>query len=120
MFSGLILISYLSEKSFFKKKVGIKDIKFALPHLSPSPFIVPWTCLTPACTATKLLATAFSVSLWAWIPRFFPGICFVTSSTILETSWGNVPPLVSHNTIHLAPLSYAAFKHDIAYSGLDL
>ena len=31
----------LDEKSFFKKKVGINDIKFALPHLSPKPLIVP-------------------------------------------------------------------------------
>jgi len=43
--------------------VGIKDIKFALPHLSPSPLMVPCTCLTPADTATKELATALPVSL---------------------------------------------------------
>ena len=71
---GFIFISNFLEKSFFKKKVGIYDIKFALPHLSPSPFIVPCTCLTPAKTAAKEFATAFPVSLCAWIPRFFPGI----------------------------------------------
>ena len=43
--------------------VGIKEIKFVLPHLSPSPFIVPWTCLTPVLMAAKALATPFSVSL---------------------------------------------------------
>ena len=37
------LISYLEEKSFFKKNVGIKDIRFAFPHLSPKPLIVPCT-----------------------------------------------------------------------------
>ena len=31
----------LDEKSFFKKNVGINDIKLALPHLSPRPLIVP-------------------------------------------------------------------------------
>ena len=38
-----ILISNqdLSEKDFFKIIDGIKDIKFAFPHLSPSPLIVP-------------------------------------------------------------------------------
>ena len=39
--SCLILISKLDEKSFFKKKVGISDIKFAFPHLSPRPLMVP-------------------------------------------------------------------------------
>ena len=40
-----IVIRFIGDpdkKSFFKKKVGISDIKFAFPHLSPSPFIVPW------------------------------------------------------------------------------
>ena len=37
----LIFILNLFEKSFFKQKVGIKDIRFALPHLSPNPLIVP-------------------------------------------------------------------------------
>ena len=110
-FSRLIFNSNFSLKSFFRNKDGIKDIKFALPHLSPSPLMVPWICLTPAWTAAKLFATAFSVSLWAWIPKFSPGICFVISDTILDTSCGRVPPLVSHKTIHLAPWSYAAFKH---------
>jgi hypothetical protein len=53
------------EKSFFKKNVGINDIKFAFPHLSPSPLIVPCTCLTPAKTAANELVTAFPVSLCA-------------------------------------------------------
>ena len=40
-FFHLITISNWDEKSFFKKNVGINDIKFAFPHLSPNPFIVP-------------------------------------------------------------------------------
>ena len=103
MFSDLMLISNCDEKSFFKKKVGINDIKFALPHLSPKPLIVPWICLTPDTTAAKEFATALPVSLCACIPRFFPGTTFETSFTICETSWGSVPPFVSHKTIHLAP-----------------
>ena len=55
--------SNLSLKVFLRHKFGIIDIKFALPHLSPNPFIVPCICLTPHSTAAKELATAFSVSL---------------------------------------------------------
>ena len=36
------------------------------------------------------------------MPSFFAGIVFLTSSIIFEISFGNVPPLVSHSTIHLA------------------
>ena len=74
----MIFISKFSEKGFFKNIDGIKDIKFAFPHLSPSPLMVPWTWRTPAKTAVKELPTAFSVSLCAWMPRFLPGIFFVT------------------------------------------
>ena len=41
------------------------------------------------------------------MPKFFPGITFETFDTISLISFGNVPPLVSHKTTHLAPLSYA-------------
>ena len=37
--------------------------------------------------------------------RLFPGIIFETFETISLISFGNVPPLVSHKTTHLAPLS---------------
>ena len=47
----------------FKIIEGITETKLALPHLSPSPFIVPWTCLTPALTAARELATARDVVL---------------------------------------------------------
>jgi hypothetical protein len=62
---SLILVSNFSLKVFFKKRVGIIDVKFAFPHLSPSPLIVPCICLAPARTAVNELATAFSVSLCA-------------------------------------------------------
>ena len=41
IFSGLICNSNFDAKSFFKKNVGINDIKLALPHLSPKPLMVP-------------------------------------------------------------------------------
>ena len=96
------------------------DIKFALPHLSPRPLIVPWTCLAPAKIAVRELLTAFSVSLCACMPKFFPGIEFDTLDIISPTSWGNVPPFVSQRTNHFAPSSYACFKQSRAYVGLFL
>ena len=100
-----MFISNLSDNYFLRWNVGIIDIRFALPHLSPKPFIVPCICLAPDKTAAIEFATALPVSLCAWIPKFSPGICSETSFTIFVTSWGSVPPLVSHRTIHLAPLS---------------
>ena len=47
-FSCFMLTLNFSLKSFLRNNVGIKDIRFAFPHLSPSPFIVPCICLTPA------------------------------------------------------------------------
>ena len=61
--------------------------------------------LAPAKTAVRELLTAFSVSLWACIPIFFPGITLVTLFIISPTSLGKVPPLVSQRTTHLAPSS---------------
>ena len=113
-FSFLIFNSNFSVNDFFKESVGIIDIKLAFPHLSPSPFIVPWTCLTPAWIAVKEFATAFSVSLCAWIPKFFPGITFVTLDIISPISWGKVPPFVSQRTSHLAPWSKALFRQSNA------
>ena len=120
IFFSSIFNSYLSDNSFLRLNVGIIDIKLALPHLSPRPFIVPWICLAPDKTAAIEFATALPVSLCACIPKFSPGICSDTSLTILVTSWGRVPPFVSHNTIHLAPLSKAALMHSNAYFGFDL
>ena len=57
--------SNLSIYSSFKAKVGRRVIKLAFPHRSPSPLIVPCTCLTPASTAANEFATAFPVSLCA-------------------------------------------------------
>ena len=54
------------------------------------------------------------------MPKFSPGICSETSFTIFVTSCGSVPPLVSHKTIHLAPLSYAALMQAKAYLGFAL
>ena len=98
----------------------MRDIKFALPHLSPSPLRVPWTCRTPALTAAIEFATALPVSSWQCIPRFFPGTYFIMSITISSISWGRAPPLVSHRVIHLAPESTAATRHLIAKSRFDL
>ena len=65
------------------------------------------------------MATAFSVSLCACIPKFLPGIAFVTLETISPTSCGSVPPFVSQRTIHLAPSSKAVLIQDNAYSGFS-
>ena len=67
----------------FKTKDGIKEIKLVFPHLSPKPLIVPCICLAPALIAANAFATALSVSLWACMPTFWPGISFTTSETIL-------------------------------------
>ncbi len=51
-------------KSVFSAKLGISETRLALPQRSPSPFSVPWSWRAPARSAARLLATAFSVSLW--------------------------------------------------------
>ena len=72
------------------------EVRFALPQRSPSPFSVPCNCRAPARTAASVLATAFSVSLWAWMPTRSRGICRTTAATMASTSCGSVPPFVSH------------------------
>ncbi len=52
----------------------------ALPQRSPSPFSVPWIWLAPARTAASVLATAFSVSLWAWMPIASDGMRRATAA----------------------------------------
>src|SRR3972149_1882890 len=83
---------------FFKTRLGINEHKFALPHLSPSPLIVPCTCLTPALTAARVLATASSQSLCVCMPRGV-FILLTTLQVILSISCGKQPPLVSQSTI---------------------
>ena len=113
-FDLLKFMSKLLLKVSLRISVGIIDTRLALPHLSPRPFKVPWICLAPAKTAASEFATAFPVSLWACIPRWSLGIILDISETISLISCGNVPPFVSQRIIHLAPLSYAAFKQDSA------
>ena len=66
--SGDTPISKASENSRLSRSVGISEHRLALPQRSPSPFSVPWICRAPARTAASELATACSVSLWAWMP----------------------------------------------------
>ena len=47
--------------------------QIGVPQRSPRPLSVPCTCRAPARTAARELATAFSVSLWAWMPRWSAG-----------------------------------------------
>ena len=89
-------------------------IMLALPQRSPRPLIVPCTWRTPARTAASVLATAFSVSLWVWMPSRSPGIFFTTSPTMRSISCGKVPPLVSHSTSQRAPAFSAAARQAIA------
>ena len=42
--------------------------RFALPVRSPTPFIVPWTCVAPARTAASVFATPQPASSWQWMP----------------------------------------------------
>jgi hypothetical protein len=54
--------------------VGSSVTRLALPQRSPMPLSVPWIWRTPARTAASELATACSVSLWAWMPSRSPGM----------------------------------------------
>ena len=58
----------------------MSETRLALPQRSPRPFSVPCTMRAPARTAARLLATAFSVSLWAWMPSRAPGMVRATSA----------------------------------------
>ena len=46
--------------------------RFALPVRSPTPFIVPWTCVAPASTAASEFATPTPQSSWQWMPTGWP------------------------------------------------
>ena len=54
------------------------EIRLALPHRSPQPFIVPCTCVQPASMPAKALATATSLSLWVWMPSGVGTVAFTT------------------------------------------
>ena len=69
-------------KCGFSASVRMIETRLALPQRSPMPLSVPWIWRTPASTAASELATACSVSLWAWMPRWLPGTVFVTVRTI--------------------------------------
>ena len=66
-------VSNATHKASFSINVGMSEQRLALPQRSPSPFSVPWTCRAPPSSAARLTATAFSVSLWAWMPRLADG-----------------------------------------------
>src|SRR5690606_18130652 len=90
-------------------RLGITVVRLVLPVRSPSPLSVPWTWRAPARTAASELATAHPVSSWQWIPTVTsPPTWATTWATISPTSSGNEPPLVSHSTTWLAPLTTAA------------
>ena len=71
------------------------------------PLIVPCTCTIPASMATSELATAISVSLWAWMPRG-TGHSRFTTVQMSRISHGIVPPFVSQRITRSAPASIAA------------
>ena len=99
-------VSYFSAKAGFKSSVGMMEIRLALPQRSPMPFSVPWIWRTPASTAASELATAWPVSSCAWMPNLSPRMPeVITASTILRSSDGCVPPLVSQSTTQRAPAS---------------
>ncbi len=101
-------------KSVLSMSVGISETRLALPQRSPRPFSVPWIWRAPARTAASEPATAFSVSLWQWMPRLVPGTISATWPTIRSISCGRVPPLVSHSTTQRAPASWAALRQSSA------
>ncbi len=89
-------------------------MRFALPVRSPMPFIVPCTCVAPASTAIRLLATAQPPSSWQWMPIATPGSAPATSVTAAWIWLGSDGPLVSHRTRRSAPASAAARRHAMA------
>ena len=96
-------------------------VRLALPVRSPSPLSVPWTWPAPANTAAIELATAQPVSSWQWMPIVTSRPTWAcTAATISPTSWGSDPPLVSHSTTWLAPLTTAASRARRENSGLAL
>ena len=75
-------MSNFSANSGLSLSVGMMETRLALPQRSPSPLSVPWIWRAPARTAANEFATACSVSLWAWMPTWSPGMTLTTSPTI--------------------------------------
>ncbi len=109
----------MHERPILSTRFGMIDTRFAFPHRSPYPLMVPCTWVAPASTATRVLATARSPSLWQWMPSV-TGTPSRTSETIRRTSLGRLPPLVSHSTTTSAPPRRAACRVRSAYSGFAL
>ena len=96
-------------------------VRLALPVRSPRPLSVPWTWRAPARTAAIELATAQPVSSWQWMPIVTSAPTWAcTAPTMASISWGSEPPLVSHSTRWLAPLTTAASSARSENSGLAL
>ena len=55
-------------RPFFSCRPATTLNRLALPARSPYPFAVPCTWVTPASTATRVLATPQAVSSWQWMP----------------------------------------------------
>jgi len=89
-------------RPFFSCSPATTLNRLALPARSPYPFAVPCTWLTPASTATSVLATPQAVSSWQWMPRRAP-VAACTAVTVSPSSFGIMPPLVSHSAITSAP-----------------
>ncbi len=92
--------------------------RFAFPHRSPYPLIVPWTWVTPARTAASVFATPQPASSWQWIPTVtpVPSNAATTAPIAAPSASGSVPPFVSQQTSVAAPALAAARRHASAYS----
>ena len=117
--SSLRLMSEMQSIPSLVLRFAMTDIRLALPHLSPYPFIVPCTWVQPACTAAIEFATAISLSLWACMPRGTFSFS-LTSLITLKTSEVIMPPFVSHRITISAPLFSATDTVFKAYCGLRI
>ena len=89
-----------------------------LPHRSPTPLIVPCTCVAPASTAARAFATPHPESLCVWMPTSTSGNSRTVRATMAFNSVGSVPPLVSQRTSVVAPASAAARSTASEYAGI--
>ena len=95
--------------------------RLALPVRSPMPFSVPCTWRAPPATAAIELATAQPVSSWQWMPTVTSSPTWATTAAVTASiSCGSEPPLVSHRTTWLAPLTTAASRARSENSGSAL
>ena len=104
----------------FSTRLDTTETRFALPHRSPYPLMVPCTISAPAITPASELATASSQSLCVWMPTRvwlpMPASALRTASTPCSIAAGWLPPLVSQSTTHDAPARAAERHTSIAYS----